>query len=239
MSAQSGDQQQVSKGLLIALGAVAAIGAAFALWTFVLQPLTADDPASETVAGEASPEPGEATPDATPGAGEASPAPGEATPGPGEDDQAGDDPEGGPSERDDLGDPVEVVNARDPFQQLVVESTGGGGASGSGTGVGGTPTGTGTGSGDGSGDGSDTGSGGDSGQDQADVDAITVTLVDVYTGDDGVQRASIEVDDTGYDVLEGETFAESFQLLDIAETCATMLYGDSRFTLCEGDAVRK
>jgi hypothetical protein len=71
------------------------------------------------------------------------------------------------------------------------------------------------------------------------VDSTTVTLVDVYTGEDGVRRAAIEVDDTGYDVAEGETFADSFQLLELADACATMLYDDSRFTLCEGDAVRK
>jgi hypothetical protein len=71
------------------------------------------------------------------------------------------------------------------------------------------------------------------------VGSTTVTLVDVYTGEDGVRRAAIEVDDTGYDAAKGETFADSFQLLELADACATILYDDSRFTLCEGDAVRK
>lgn len=234
MSAQTGDQQQVSKGLLITLGVVGAIGALFALWTFVLQPLMADDGGSDAAVadgGQASPEPGAATPSPSPSA----------TPSPGGDDgsaqddgdgDGGDGEDGSSADGGELGQTAEVVSARDPFEQLVVDSSGGG-ATTEGTGTTNTSTGGGS-DGGGSGEGS-----GGSGQDQADVGATTITLVDIYTGDDGVQRASVEVNDTGYDAVEGETFAERFQLLDIADTCATMLFGDSRFTLCEGDAVRK
>lgn len=244
MSAQTGDQQQVSKGLLITLGVVGAIGALFALWTFVLQPLMADDGGSDAAVadgGQASPEPGDATPAPSPSP-SATPSPGggdgsaQDDGDSGDGDSDGDGEDGSSADGGELDETVEVVNARDPFEQLVVDSSGGG-ATTEGTGTTNTDTtntdttNTSTG---GSGGGSD-----GSGQDQADVGSTTITLVDIYTGDDDVQRASVEVNNTGYDVLEGETFADRFQLLDIADTCATMLFGDSRFTLCEGDAVRK
>jgi hypothetical protein len=47
------------------------------------------------------------------------------------------------------------------------------------------------------------------------------------------------VDGTVYTVDEGEQFAESFQLLSINGECATMLYGDDQFTLCEGEEILK
>lgn len=233
MSAQTGDQQQVSKGLLITLGVVAAIGVAAALWVFVVQPLTTDE--SETVAVDDQVEAAEPDDDA-----EADPAPDAEADEPddpsgdgeGDDPEDGDDTEdGGDAEaaEDDPLESTQVVNARDPFTQLVTDTGGGSGSGGAATATGGGSTGGSTASGDGD----------DGGDDTADVDSTTVTLVDIYTGDDDLQRASIEVNETGYDVLEGETFADNFQLLDIAEECATLLYGDSRFTLCEGDRVRK
>jgi len=161
MSAQSGDQQRLSKGLMITLGAVAALGAALALWAFVIQPLTADsgsdpvvdaggqaspEPGATTAPGAATPGPGAATPGpgaATPGPGAATPSPGAATPSPGASPapgQDGDATQGGEpgqdgaagsssDDEDQLGDTVDIVNARDPFQQLVVGSSGGGGSS--------------------------------------------------------------------------------------------------------------
>lgn len=225
MSAQTGDQQQVSKGLLITLGVVAAIGVAAALWVFVLQPLMSDE--SEPVAGDDQVDAAEpdADAEADPGPDAEADEPGDPS-GDAEGDGAEDDDDAAPAEDDPL-DSTHVVNARDPFTQLVTDTSGGGG-SGAATATGG-----------GESTGGDTSGGGDGGEDQADVDSTTVTLVDIYTGDDDLQRASIEVNETGYDVLEGETFADNFQLLDIADDCATMLYGDSRFTLCEGDRVRK
>ena len=73
----------------------------------------------------------------------------------------------------------------------------------------------------------------------ADVGGTTVTVVDVFTDDDGERKASVTVNGTGYTVGEGDEFAGRFRLLDISGRCATMLFGDSRFTLCEGDRIRK
>jgi hypothetical protein len=73
----------------------------------------------------------------------------------------------------------------------------------------------------------------------ADVGGTTVTVVDVFTDDDGERKASVTVNGTGYTVGEGDEFAGRFRLLDISGRCATMLFGDSRFTLCEGERIRK
>lgn len=94
---------------------------------------------------------------------------------------------------------------------------------GTGTGTEGDGTGTGTGNGDG---------GGES------VGGHRVSLVDVYRADGG-PRAQVQVDGTVYTVEEGARFAESFQLLSINGECATMLYGDDQFTLCEGEEILK
>jgi hypothetical protein len=72
----------------------------------------------------------------------------------------------------------------------------------------------------------------------AQVGGTTVTLVDVFD-DDGERQATVTVNGTGYTVGEGETFGRRFRLLDISGRCATMLFGDSRFTLCEGERIRK
>jgi hypothetical protein len=223
MSAQTGDQQQVSKGLLITLGVVAALGAAFALWVFVVQPMTEDEPDAVAVDDQAAADDG-GEPD-EPGAADEPAADDSADDDSADDDSAGDDPAGdegddgaagdGAGEAEPPEETIEVVAARDPCQPLVGEArrapatgtTGGGGGGG--------------------------------GEEEAAVGSTTVTLVDIYVGNDGVQRAAIEVDETGYDVAEGQTFAEHFKLLDIADACATMLHGDSRFTLCEGDRIRK
>jgi hypothetical protein len=47
------------------------------------------------------------------------------------------------------------------------------------------------------------------------------------------------VDGTVYTVEEGERFATSFELLSLNGDCATMLYGDDQFTLCEGEEILK
>jgi hypothetical protein len=52
-------------------------------------------------------------------------------------------------------------------------------------------------------------------------------------------RAQIQVDGTVYTVDEGETFADNFQLVDASGECATMLFGDDEFTLCEGEEILK
>jgi hypothetical protein len=65
-----------------------------------------------------------------------------------------------------------------------------------------------------------------------------VKLVDVFTQNDR-QRAQIQVDGTVYTVDPGETFAESFQLVSISGDCASILFGDDQFTICEGEEILK
>jgi hypothetical protein len=65
-----------------------------------------------------------------------------------------------------------------------------------------------------------------------------VRLVDVFS-QDGSPRAQVSVDGSVYTVAEGETFADNFQLTSVSGTCATMLFGDDQFTLCEGEEILK
>jgi hypothetical protein len=71
------------------------------------------------------------------------------------------------------------------------------------------------------------------------VGATVVRLVTIADTADRGTRASITVNGQGFDVGEGETFATSFRVLDISGSCATLLFGDSRFTLCTGEEIRK
>lgn len=71
------------------------------------------------------------------------------------------------------------------------------------------------------------------------VDGATVRLIEVYSGQQGEPRAIVTVDENGYDVAEGETFAGRFELLDVSGRCATIRRDTSRFVLCEGDQVHK
>lgn len=194
------DTPQVSRTLLVVLGAVVGVAALALLYLFVVQPLLGDaqDVAATTpvpVATDPSPAPG------------ASPTPEVA-----EDDEP-------------VSETFEVFTARDPFQQLVVHrdpaQTGGGGGTPSPTPTGtATPTETPTTPAD------------------AVVGATTIRLVDVFT-DGGVEKILVTVNGTGYEVAEGETFAQRFRVLDITGDCATLLFGDSRFTLCKGEQIRK
>ena len=63
-------------------------------------------------------------------------------------------------------------------------------------------------------------------------------VIDVF-GDGGRRRAQVQVDGSVYTVDEGERFAENFQLLSASGRCATMLFGDDEFTLCEGEEILK
>jgi hypothetical protein len=63
-------------------------------------------------------------------------------------------------------------------------------------------------------------------------------VVDVYN-EGGNARAQVQVDGTVYTVDEGERFADNFQLMSTSGQCATMLYGDDEFTLCEGEEILK
>jgi hypothetical protein len=145
------------------------------------------------------------------------------------------EPEELPAADEPAGEPVpetfEVFSARDPFHQLIqrpaTSSLPAGDTAGSTGSVGSTGSTDGTGSTSPSPGGS------------AQVGGTTVQLVDVFTDDDGVEKVLVEVNGTGYQVAEGESFAGSFRLLDISGSCATFLFGDSRFVLCEGESIRK
>ncbi|MFP5308402.1 MAG: hypothetical protein ACLGIR_02360 [Actinomycetes bacterium] len=69
--------------------------------------------------------------------------------------------------------------------------------------------------------------------------AVEVELLLIEDGPDG-QTATIRVNGVVYDGLrEGDTFADSFRLLDITDPCVVFLFGDSRGTACQGDVVLK
>lgn len=74
---------------------------------------------------------------------------------------------------------------------------------------------------------------------EASVGATTIALVDVFVDDDGEPAALVTVNGTGYEVREGDPFATRFQIIDISGDCGTFLFGDNRFTLCEGQEIRK
>lgn len=68
-------------------------------------------------------------------------------------------------------------------------------------------------------------------------DGQVVKLVDVFVDDR--PGAVVQVDDTAYEVRAGETFASNFRVSSIESPCATLLYGDDAFTLCEGESTLK
>lgn len=138
----------------------------------------------------------------------------------------------------------EVFAPKDPFDPLVSPATAGAGnvgqtaggttataANGSTTTTGGSGTTTTT---DGTGTTTTSASGGGG----SDVGGHRVRVIDVYQQAGGA-RAQIQVDGTVYTVDEGERFAENFQLMSTSGHCATMLYGDDEFTLCEGEEILK
>lgn len=152
-------------------------------------------------------------------------------------------PNGGPVET------FEVFASKDPFEPLVnpagttgaptgaapgTADPGTGVAPGSDDGTGTDPGSTpGTGTGDGNG-----GTGGGSGDGSSNVSGHTVRLIDTYR-QNGELRAQVQVDGTVYTVDVGERFAENFELVDISGECASILYGDDQFSICEGEEILK
>lgn len=65
-----------------------------------------------------------------------------------------------------------------------------------------------------------------------------VTVIDVFT-EDGTDMAQIKVGSTVYTVSVGEVFANNYKLVSTSGDCATLLRGDDKFTLCEGQEVIK
>lgn len=90
------------------------------------------------------------------------------------------------------------------------------------------------GSSDGTSNSAGTGAGG-----QVEVGATRVRLQSV--GDDN--RAVVTVNGVDYNPTVGEQFAQRFKLLSVnkasGKDCATMLFGDSRFSICAGQVIDK
>lgn len=62
-----------------------------------------------------------------------------------------------------------------------------------------------------------------------------VAVVDVFVRG-GQEVVQVTVGDRSFVVSEGETFARNFKVVAIDDPCATFLFGDERFTDCEGTA---
>lgn len=125
----------------------------------------------------------------------------------------------------------DVFAPRDPFVPLIAAASAGEGEAGAGGGAetgGGGATGD---NGDGNGGAPQTETGGA-------VGGHTVKLMDVFTKN-GETVAQVQVDGTVHTVSQGDTFAQSFQVLSISGKCATLLFGDDEFTLCEGEEILK
>lgn len=130
----------------------------------------------------------------------------------------------------------EVFAPRDPFEPLIDLTQGGGTDAGDTEGE--------TGDGEDAGDGTDTDGDGDidsedgSPTDTGDSENVEGHAVElVATLEDGAVQ--IRVDDTVYTVEEGENFAQNFQLVSVSDNCATVLYGDDQFSICEGQEILK
>ena len=152
---------------------------------------------------------------------------------------------GGKGDKDDDKGTVEtftVFAPKDPFKPLITSAdTGSGTPPPSGTTDGGTGTGDGNGNGTGDGTGTGTGDGGDgsgTGDGGGTVGGHRVKLIDVFK-DKGKDRAEVQVDGTVYTVDVGEEFADSFKLLSTSNNCASLLFGDDQFSLCEGQEILK
>lgn len=59
-----------------------------------------------------------------------------------------------------------------------------------------------------------------------------VAVVDVFVRG-GEEVVQVTVGDRSFVVGEGETFAQNFKVVAINDPCATFLFGDQQFTLCE------
>ncbi len=135
----------------------------------------------------------------------------------------------------------EVFESKDPFRPLVsagaAPGTTTGGTAGApatgGTTTGGTAGGTTGGTTGGAAPGGPGAAGG-----SAPSGGQRIQLVDVFE-ENGSQRAQVKVGSTVHTVSVGQTFADNFKLVSVSGNCATMLHGDDKFTLCEGEEVIK
>ena len=132
---------------------------------------------------------------------------------------------------------TEVFAPRDPFDPLLTT-----GEEGETTDGGTTDDGDGTDT-DGDGDvdeddGTDTDGDVDGETSEENVEGHRVQVVGISGSGPGA-TAQIQVNDTVYTVSEGQTFAENFEMLSTSGECATLLYGDDQFTVCEGEEILK
>ena len=117
----------------------------------------------------------------------------------------------------------QVFEGKDPFQPLVVSAPGGstGGTTGS-PGPSPIPTGSITG----------VNGGGNTNP------AVTVTLIDIRK-QNGVLKATVDVNGKDYTAGVGETFAQNFRVISLTTSCGTFVFGDERFSLCKGQEINK
>jgi hypothetical protein len=134
-------------------------------------------------------------------------------------------PPGGPARRPPR--TFAFFGGRDPFVPLVVAEAGAGG-----TGTAAAPTAPTD--GETPADGFQPTDGAQNGRAPVTMGGRDVQLVDVFT-QDGEQMVQVSVDGQTYVVGEGDRFAGNFEVTNIGGTCATFLFGDESFTLCEGD----
>lgn len=66
----------------------------------------------------------------------------------------------------------------------------------------------------------------------------TVAVIDVYD-EAGSTLAVVQVGSTQYTVAAGQVFATSYKVVSLSGTCGQFMYGDSPFSLCEGEQVIK
>ena len=66
------------------------------------------------------------------------------------------------------------------------------------------------------------------------------TLVSVYIDGTGLPGARVRVDDAVIEVAEGQTFFVSYRALSLnpESKCGVFLFGDQRFSLCEGEVTQ-
>jgi hypothetical protein len=72
----------------------------------------------------------------------------------------------------------------------------------------------------------------------AQIGSNRVSLLDVFVRD-GKTFAQTRVNSTVHTPAVGSDFASSYKVLSASGTCATYLYGDEQFRLCEGQEVLK
>ena len=68
-----------------------------------------------------------------------------------------------------------------------------------------------------------------------------VAMLEVFTTPEGASGVSVRVNDTVHRVLVGQDFAGRYRVVSVdhGTRCAQLLFGDERFTLCEGDETLK